>query len=201
MKGLRFWQRSQPMDEEINIEVIAEEPIILKPRSLPFVDEIPRRIIQVGEFWRGQPLIFVNERALRLMESHTRSTLKFEVGGLVFGDFYQHGDVPFIYIEAAIPASQAQSGSGSLFFTPQAIIEIEEQRQANYPHLRSVGWYHSHPGFGIFMSPTDTHSHRTVFSNGPFVAFVLDPVARTDGVFAWINSKVAGPLAYWVASI
>lgn len=187
-------------ESEIRIEVVAEEPLVPMERVLPFVDPVFRSIVQVGDFRRAQPLIFVQSRALRLMESHTRSTLKQEVGGLLLGNFYCHNTISFTYVEAAVPALQARSGSGSLFFSATSLQDIEEIRQTNYAHLRSVGWYHSHPGFGIFLSPTDLYSHRTTFNGGPFVAMVLDPVNRSDGIFAWMGKEIAGPLGYWIAS-
>ena len=186
------------MDDSIQIEIVKRHPLALGKRLLPFVDSTVHRLKQVGEFQAGQPLVFITESALQTMESHTKSRTRGELGGLLLGEFCLHGDVPFTCVEIASPAQKAVSRPGSLLFPPEAIDDLDKHREVEYPHLRSVGWYHSHPGFGVFLSSTDLHTPHTGFKDGPFVAVVLDPVRKETGVFSWIGKKVAGPLAYWV---
>lgn len=47
-----------------------------------------------------------------------------------------------------------------------------------------VGWYHSHPGYGVFMSETDIESQRKLqqFSS-EVVALVIDPTSSEVGFF------------------
>lgn len=39
-----------------------------------------------------------------------------------------------------------------------------------------VGWYHSHPDYGCFLSSIDIQSQRSFFSNPHHVALVIDPI-------------------------
>jgi proteasome lid subunit RPN8/RPN11 len=50
---------------------------------------------------------------------------------------------------------------------------------------RIVGWYHSHPGYGIFMSETDLATHGKLLQFSPFViALVVDPEINQFGMWA-----------------
>ena len=50
---------------------------------------------------------------------------------------------------------------------------------------RIVGWYHSHPGYGIFMSETDLTTHSKLLQFSPFViALVVDPEINQFGAWA-----------------
>jgi 26S proteasome regulatory subunit N11 len=50
---------------------------------------------------------------------------------------------------------------------------------------RIVGWYHSHPGYGIFMSETDLATHGKLLQFSPFViALVVDPEINEFGIWA-----------------
>jgi proteasome lid subunit RPN8/RPN11 len=50
---------------------------------------------------------------------------------------------------------------------------------------RIVGWYHSHPGYGIFMSETDLATHGKLLQFSPFViALVVDPEINQFGIWA-----------------
>lgn len=47
-----------------------------------------------------------------------------------------------------------------------------------------VGWYHSHPGFGVFLSPRDLKTHSTFTDAFPLsIALVIDPVRGEEGFF------------------
>ena len=54
-----------------------------------------------------------------------------------------------------------------------------------YPDLDIVGWYHTHPDFGIFLSSHDLFIHRHFFAQPLQVAYVVDPIRQTRGFFQW----------------
>ena len=43
-----------------------------------------------------------------------------------------------------------------------------------------IGWYHSHPGYGPWLSGIDVMTQKTNQMQGPFVAVVVDPVATVS---------------------
>ncbi len=46
-----------------------------------------------------------------------------------------------------------------------------------------VGWYHSHPGHGIFMSPTDVDTQKSMFASSFHRAVVIDPINKEIGAY------------------
>jgi len=46
-----------------------------------------------------------------------------------------------------------------------------------------VGWYHSHPGHGCFLSTTDIDTQRTMFAGRYHTALVIDPIAQDVRAF------------------
>jgi len=52
-----------------------------------------------------------------------------------------------------------------------------------------VGWYHTHPGHGVFYSDPDQETHRERFA-WPFqVGLVIDPEQEKAGFFTWASSE------------
>ena len=50
---------------------------------------------------------------------------------------------------------------------------------------RIVGWYHSHPGYGIFMSEIDMNTQGKLLQFSPFIiALVADPEINQFGIWA-----------------
>jgi len=62
-----------------------------------------------------------------------------------------------------------------------------------------VGWYHSHPGHGCFLSSTDIGTQRSMFSKAYHSAIVIDPLRREIEAFRIENGiAVPRPFAvYW----
>ena len=59
------------------------------------------------------------------------------------------------------------------------------ERDKLHPDLDIVGWYHTHPDFGIFLSGHDLFIHRNFFDQPLQVAYVVDPIRQTRGFFRW----------------
>jgi hypothetical protein len=71
---------------------------------------------------------------------------------------------------------------------------------SKYADARIVGWYHSHPDFGIFLSERDCFIHEHFFSGPGQVAYVIDPVRDLEGVFAWRGGKPTPLPHYWIGN-
>jgi len=64
-----------------------------------------------------------------------------------------------------------------------ARISYRIRTDPDYRGMFMIGWYHSHPGYGCFMSQTDENTQRNYFSKDYHLACVHDPVRREWGWF------------------
>ena len=111
------------------------------------------------------------------VEEHCFSRTDAEVGGFLIGRI-EEGDT---HITAARPALAAQSGQTHLTFTHDAWDEVLPLLETDYPGQSIVGWYHSHPGFGVFLSEYDIFIQENFFGSTGQIALVVDPLAGTYG--------------------
>jgi len=70
-------------------------------------------------------------------------------------------------------------------------------------NLRIVGWWHSHPDFGCFLSSTDLLTQKSFFYKPYQVALVVDPIRNEFEFFAIDNSIKKGykPRSYAIIRI
>ena len=122
-----------------------------------------------------------------IIYEHVFSNADREVGGVLVGRFAREGAMP--KVSGAIPAIAADEQRATLTFTQDSWEHVHRVLESDYAGDRIVGWYHSHPGFGIFLSGHDLFIHRNFFSDRSQIALVVDPIARVEGVFAWRRSK------------
>jgi proteasome lid subunit RPN8/RPN11 len=139
-----------------------------------------------GEAQPGLPLVFIHHAALESLHDFLAHDLQREHGGVLVGQPFQDAPAgrPYLVIHAAIPALETTGSSVHLQFTPETWDYISGLIEENYPDQLVVGWYHSHPGLGVFMSGTDRATQQAFYHHAWNVAVVADPVARRTGWFA-----------------
>jgi len=113
------------------------------------------------------------------IEAHAYSDLDFELGGMLFGKIVANKTE----ILGFVPALKASKEQVSLTFTHEVWEEILQEGAERFPDYRIVGWYHTHPAFGIFLSDYDSFIQENFFSGKGQLALVIDPIAGSLGWF------------------
>jgi len=123
---------------------------------------------------------------------HGRETMDRELCGVLLGRLWRDDAGPFLEIEDWVRGEHARSDGAQVTFTHETWDYIHEQIRERHPKSPPdiVGWYHTHPGFGIFLSEMDMFIHSNFFSAPSQVALVLDPRSGEEGMFGWVEGKV-----------
>ena len=129
--------------------------------------------------------VAIASSARAAMDAHTHSTTDVEVGGVMLGRPYRHGERAFLLIDAIVPALEAEQHGANVTFTAETWTQIHTIIDRDHPGASIVGWYHTHPNFGIFLSEMDVFIQRHFFDLPHQVAIVVDPVAHLEGCFVW----------------
>lgn len=131
-------------------------------------------------------LVRMSCEVARQIRQHARGCSTAEVCGVLIGS-EAHGETS---VEASIPGAKAVQGGSHVTFTQDTWEHIYRIKDRDYPEARIVGWYHSHPGFGVFLSDHDTFIHKNFFSAPRQVAWVYDPHSDEEGCFGWVGERL-----------
>lgn len=158
---------------------------VYKPIPKPIQEFITEREINPS-----LPQVYISEEAYDSLTSHLEADVSVEHGGILFGQAYtdfKHG----IYVEitAAVAAPRTIGTGAHLEFTSESWQEIMNYAKEAHPEANIVGWYHSHPNLGVFMSGTDMTTQRAFFSHPWCVSIVYDPVRNKIGYFLGANAE------------
>ena len=104
---------------------------------------------------------------------------------MLVGHWHCDADGPFVLVEESIRCDKAVSNAGDVTFTHEAWNEVHHEMDTKFTDRDVVGWYHSHPNFGIFLSDRDCFIQDHFFDTAGQIAYVVDPVNGVEGVFAW----------------
>ncbi len=134
---------------------------------------------------KTQPAVVMEAEVARKIRQHCRTSMKAEVCGVLIGESSEDRTV----VQACIAGENAAQGGAHVTFTQDTWEHIYKIKDKEFPDAKIVGWYHSHPGFGVFLSEHDLFIHENFFSSPTQIAWVFDPHTDEEGCFGWIGGK------------
>lgn len=140
-------------------------------------DESDQKTIRDDEPWKRDPHYFKNVRisavALLKMVMHARSGGSLEVMGLMQGKLA--GDTFIVTDAFRLPVEGTETRVNAGDEANEYMIQYLELCRANNREENIVGWYHSHPGYGCWLSGIDVDTQIAQQLQGPMLAVVVDP--------------------------
>ncbi len=135
----------------------------------------------------GDMPIFLDRKPADAIERHALRDVSVELGGILLGRecLDEETGEPFVWVTESLEAKHYENTQASFTYTHNSWEEITRERDNLYPDLDIIGWYHTHPDFGIFLSGHDLFIHRNFFDQPLQVAYVVDPIRQTRGFFRW----------------
>ena len=120
--------------------------------------------------------VSISKEAISKVANHGKSAPEEEVLGLLMGRM--EGQV--LIIEDAV-TGEITGGKDNVVMPGETLAKIADDIVSRRAKGNIVGWYHSHPGYGIFMSEVDNETQSKLQQFSPYVvALVADP---SDGKF------------------
>lgn len=124
-------------------------------------------------------VIHISSLALLKMLKHGRAGVPMEVMGLMLGEFVDEYTVQVVDVFA-----MPQSGTTVTVESVDHVFQmkmVDMLKQTGRPEM-VVGWYHSHPGFGCWLSSVDINTQQSFEQmQSRCVAVVIDPIQSVKG--------------------
>jgi proteasome lid subunit RPN8/RPN11 len=121
-----------------------------------------------------------------------------EICGVLVGRWARDGNGPHAQATAYIRGEAASSKFAEVTFTHETWAKINQQMDTRYADQSVIGWYHSHPDFGIFLSDRDRFIQEHFFAGAGQFAYVVDPIRKTEGIFIWKEGKPTLAPYHWI---
>jgi proteasome lid subunit RPN8/RPN11 len=141
--------------------------------------------------------VYIDQNILEDIQIECRSS-ELEVFGYLIGIIYKWNKRFYIiiqdhlYIRGAVHSHQYSTSQieGTAGKYEEKFRKLKERRRNSL--LRVVGWWHSHPGFGCFLSNTDLITQQYFFPESYQVALVIDPKKNEYKFFSLENKSQKG---------
>ncbi|MFW9882199.1 MAG: Mov34/MPN/PAD-1 family protein [Candidatus Thorarchaeota archaeon] len=133
--------------------------------------------------------VYIQDNVLKQIKELCANSDK-EIFGYLVGELLRWKEMIYIIIEEQLfiqdavhsnkfSTSQIEGKAGEY---DKAFKELKLEKKND--DLRIVGWWHSHPNFGCFLSRTDLQTQEYFFPEYYQVALVIDPIRDEFKFFA-----------------
>lgn len=165
------------------------------------ISQLAGESLSAGTFPTGHKSpfrVFFALEAHTAIQTHGGEDTSVEICGVLVGQWQKDGDGPFATVSDIIRCDDATQGQAEVTFTHESWNHINAEMDSKYEDLRIVGWYHTHPDFGIFLSDRDVFIQEHFFGGPGQIALVVDPIRKLEGVFEWRSGKPTLMDHYWI---
>jgi proteasome lid subunit RPN8/RPN11 len=128
--------------------------------------------------------LFTYHAVYAAIMEQAEAALPNETGGFLLGrtGFDPDCDSWYNWIDEEVPIKPTEANPVHFSFTWKDVDQVRAHREREGKAL--IGWYHTHPGLGIFLSETDLQkTHEQLFNELFQVALVYDPISGRAGYF------------------
>lgn len=141
-------------------------------------DADEQKVIGEAKPWKSNPSYFQHVRisavALLKMVMHAQSGGSLEVMGLMQGKIA--GDAFIVTDAFRLPVEGTETRVNAQDEANEYMVGYLQACRDQGKLENAVGWYHSHPGYGCWLSGIDVSTQHTQQSfSDPFLAVVIDP--------------------------
>ncbi|KAI9816853.1 MAG: COP9 signalosome catalytic subunit rri1 [Pycnora praestabilis] len=141
-------------------------------------DATSQKEINAAKPWKKDPHHFKNVRisavALLKMVMHARSGGSIEIMGLMQGKIM--GDTFVVTDAFRLPVEGTETRVNAQNEAYEYMVSFLQSARDSGQMENAVGWYHSHPGYGCWLSGIDVGTQMTQQTfQDPFLAVVIDP--------------------------
>lgn len=148
----------------------------------------------IGTIHRACPL-FCRDKVLDEIIDYSAQDARCERGGFLIGQAYRdpkarHESGMYVEIRHFVEATDTINQAASMRFTHQTWSSLNRELSSRFPDECVVGWHHTHPGLGVFLSAYDRFIHSHFFSQPWQVALVVDPRAGEFGFYQWAEGQL-----------
>lgn len=152
--------------------------------------QLPTNFITVGEVSPGDVKVYIKQDVYKALEKYAIADVEHERGTIILGEHCEALGATNVIISGYIEAKYTDASASTLTFTHETWDYVHRQQDKLYPDKKIVGWQHTHPSYGIFLSNYDLFIQENFFDLPFQVAYVIDPVQELRGFFQWKNGKI-----------
>ncbi len=155
--------------------------------------------IDLSFTWKSSHVKILNilPKTIRAIQAHimTPEFSGIEIGGFLIGEYTKSGDHYIVSVNDYISIESSDQSEFQIEFGMEAWTKLEKTLE--FSDQKLVGWFHTHPGHGVFLSRPDRNIITNFFNKPYHIAMEIDPLEREKNInldTAFFSMKLNGDI-------
>lgn len=179
-------------DKDFEIEIQDEQENVASGVQLPL------NFLTFGEIETDDVKVYIKQSTYKALEKLASSDTTKELGSILIGQYAEEMGKTHVMISDYVEAKYTDASASTLTFTHETWDYVHKEHDRKYPDKKIIGWQHTHPNYGIFLSNYDMFIQENFFNMPSQVAYVIDPIQNIRGFFQWKNGKIEKLKGYYI---
>ena len=160
--------------------------------------QLPLNFLSFGEFEADDVKVYIKQNVYKALEKYAAEDTSTERGTILIGDYCEELGKIHVVISDYIEARYTDASASTLTFTHETWDYVHKQHSERFEQKKIIGWQHTHPNYGIFLSNYDLFIQENFFDLPFQIAYVIDPIQNLRGFFQWKDGKIEKLKGYYV---
>lgn len=159
---------------------------------------LPVNVLCMGEQNKSDKSVYIRQDIYKKIHKFTENKTVNESGGILLGTVVDEFNKTNIIISGFIEAKYCEATPTTLKFTHETWEYIYKIQEKKFDGLKILGWIHTHPDFGVFLSEYDLFIQNNFFKEDYQIAHVVDPIRLEEGIYYWNNSNIERASGFFI---
>ncbi|NLK97324.1 MAG: LysM peptidoglycan-binding domain-containing protein [Epulopiscium sp.] len=120
-----------------------------------------------------------------------------EKGAALVGYYTEEFGEKMAIISGAIQFKHSLS-EDRVLLTDEVMNEVRAKLNKYFPDCELMGWMHTQPGYGIFLTTQDIRLQKQFFGKPYQTLMIIDPIENIEAFFLWDKEEVRSAEGYYI---
>lgn len=158
---------------------------------------LPKNIRQIGES-RGTRRIYVEDYVYTFLRRMPLSEEEDGHVGILLGRYKWKDGISYLFIQSGMEISEMEASNEHIRFTEKIWDEIHDKTEKYFKGQEILGWFLRIPGSPFKINDMILHTHLNHFAGNDKVLFLMSPMEREEGFFAYENGKLQRENGFYI---
>ncbi|HHW67502.1 MAG: hypothetical protein PWP07_153 [Epulopiscium sp.] len=120
-----------------------------------------------------------------------------EKGAALVGYYTEEFGEKMAIINGAIQFKSSLA-EDKVLLTDEVLNEVKAKLNKYFPDRELMGWMHTQPGYGIFLTTQDIRLQKQFFGKPYQTLMIIDPIENMEAFFLWDKEEVRSAEGYYI---
>jgi LysM repeat protein len=141
-------------------------------------------------------VFYLEDYAYTYLYQFASTDLTLEHSGVLIGEMYPESKEAIVC--GIIPIDRYGLTENEEWINVETVKKAEEIKEAYFPGMHILGWFHMQPGYGTMLTMKEVKVHRDLFEKEGTSLLLIDPINKIETFYVYEDATLKEQTGYYV---